>query len=57
LGQVFYLHFGFRILFGEQAKYFEDEIKPHIRHKKPGMLGMASTGPNLNASQVDLVNK
>jgi len=39
------------ILYGEQAKYFEDEIRPSIRHNKIGMVGMASAGPNLNASQ------
>jgi len=40
-----------RILYGEQARFFEDEIWPHLRHKKKGILGMASGGKNMNASQ------
>jgi cyclophilin family peptidyl-prolyl cis-trans isomerase len=40
-----------RILYGDQARFFEDEIRPHLRHKKKGILGMASGGKNMNASQ------
>lgn len=40
-----------RVLFGEQARFFDDEIHPHLRHTKKGVLGMASAGSNLNASQ------
>ena len=39
------------VLFGEQARFFDGEIKPHLRHKRKGMLGMAAGGKNLNASQ------
>ncbi|PRP86884.1 peptidyl-prolyl cis-trans isomerase-like 4 [Planoprotostelium fungivorum] len=39
------------LLYGEQAKYFEDEIRPHLKHKKIGMVAMANPGPNLNGSQ------
>eukprot|EP01114_Cavostelium_apophysatum_P024930 TRINITY_DN9987_c0_g1_i1.p1 TRINITY_DN9987_c0_g1~~TRINITY_DN9987_c0_g1_i1.p1 ORF type:complete len:477 (-),score=117.51 TRINITY_DN9987_c0_g1_i1:12-1388(-) len=39
------------ILYGEQAKFFEDEIRPHLRHKKKGTVAMASSGPNTNTSQ------
>ena len=30
-------------MYGPQARFFEDEIRPHLRHKKKGTLGMAST--------------
>lgn len=39
------------VLFGKQARYFDDEIKKHIRHDKKGVVGMAAQGPNQNASQ------
>lgn len=39
------------LLYGEQARFFEDEIKPHLKHKRKGTVGMASAGENLNASQ------
>lgn len=38
-------------MYGEQARFFEDEIRPHLRHKKKGILGMAGGGKNMNASQ------
>ena len=41
----------FRLLYGEQARFFEDEIRPHLKHKRKGIVGMASAGENLNASQ------
>ena len=39
------------ILYGDQARFFEDEIRPHLKHRRRGMVGMASGGPDLNASQ------
>eukprot|EP00884_Botryococcus_braunii_P005430 jgi/Botrbrau1/14889/Bobra.0248s0008.1 len=39
------------VLYGEQARFFDDEIIPHIRHTKKGIVGMAGAGENLNASQ------
>lgn len=30
------------VLYGEQARFFEDEIRPHLKHKKKGVVGMAS---------------
>jgi len=39
------------ILYGEQAKYFEDEVFPFLKHTKKGVVSMANKGPNLNASQ------
>lgn len=41
----------FSVLYGEQARFFEAEIRPHLRHKRKGMLSMAAGGKNLNASQ------
>eukprot|EP01125_Pyxidicula_operculata_P014371 TRINITY_DN4780_c0_g1_i1.p1 TRINITY_DN4780_c0_g1~~TRINITY_DN4780_c0_g1_i1.p1 ORF type:complete len:511 (-),score=128.77 TRINITY_DN4780_c0_g1_i1:143-1675(-) len=39
------------LLYGEQARFFQDEIKPHLKHKEIGTVAMASPGPNLNSSQ------
>lgn len=44
------------VLYGEQARFFEDEVRPHLKHKKRGLLGMASecrarVGPLLHWSQ------
>ncbi|GAX85095.1 hypothetical protein CEUSTIGMA_g12515.t1 [Chlamydomonas eustigma] len=39
------------LLYGEQARFFEDELRPHLKHKKRGVVGMASAGKNMNASQ------
>lgn len=42
----------FRFLYGEQARFFGDEIHLDVKHSKIGTLAMASAGENLNASQV-----
>ena len=41
-----------RFIYGEQAKFFEAEIKPRIKHKKKGTVSMANNGDNLHGSQV-----
>ena len=41
----------YRLLYGDQARFFEDEIRPHLKHKRKGVVAMASAGENLNASQ------
>jgi peptidyl-prolyl cis-trans isomerase-like 4 len=41
----------FGALYGPQARCFADELRPHLRHRRRGMLGMASAGPDANASQ------
>ena len=38
-------------LFGDQARFFEDETRPGLKHKAKGTVSMASAGENLNASQ------
>ncbi|TMW55037.1 hypothetical protein Poli38472_013799 [Pythium oligandrum] len=38
-------------LYGEQARFFDDEVRPQLKHNKKGLLGMANTGPNTNGSQ------
>lgn len=38
-------------MYGEQARFFEDEIHPHRKHKKRGVVAMASKGENSNGSQ------
>eukprot|EP00775_Hariotina_reticulata_P005815 gene5815-6056_t len=39
------------LMYGSQARFFDDEISPKRRHTGRGCVGMASPGPNLNASQ------
>jgi peptidyl-prolyl cis-trans isomerase-like 4 len=39
------------LIYGEQARFFEDERRPHLKHKVKGVVGMASPLPHLNASQ------
>lgn len=40
-----------RLVYGEQARFFDDEIRKDLRHRKPGMVGMAGAGKDMNASQ------
>lgn len=40
-----------RLMYGSQARFFDDEISPKRKHTSRGCVGMASPGPNLNASQ------
>lgn len=42
----------FRFLYGDQARFFGDEIHLDVKHSKIGTVSMASAGENLNASQV-----
>ena len=39
-------------LYGEQARYFDAEIKPRIKHTNIGMLSMVNNGSNMHGSQV-----
>lgn len=45
----------FRFLYGDQARFFSDEIHLDLKHSKMGTVAMASAGENLNASQVVMV--
>lgn len=38
-------------LYGEQAKYFDGEFKPRLKHEKLGTLSMVNNGNNMNGSQ------
>jgi peptidyl-prolyl cis-trans isomerase-like 4 len=38
-------------MYGDQARFFDDELRPRLRHKTRGMVGMASPVANANASQ------
>jgi len=39
------------VLYGPQARFFEHEISRALRHDRPGVVSMAASGPNTNASQ------
>ena len=36
------------MLYGENARFFDDELRPALRHKKRGVVSMTSSGPNTN---------
>ncbi|KZV56313.1 hypothetical protein F511_00310 [Dorcoceras hygrometricum] len=41
----------YKFLYGDQARFFCDEIHLDVKHSKVGTVAMASAGENLNASQ------
>ncbi|CAI0450444.1 unnamed protein product [Linum tenue] len=41
----------YKFLYGDQARFFNDEIHPNLKHTKMGTFAMASAGENMNASQ------
>ena len=41
----------FGVMYGPQARFFDDELVPRLKHAKAGQIGMASAGAGLNASQ------
>ncbi|KAK3097466.1 hypothetical protein FSP39_009887 [Pinctada imbricata] len=38
-------------IYGEQAKYFEMEVSPRIKHTKAGLVSMVNNGNNMHGSQ------
>ena len=42
-------------MYGDQARFFNDEIHPDLKHDTVGVVAMASAGENLNASQVSVM--
>ena len=47
----------FGLLHGEAKRFFEDEMKPAMKHQKKGTVSMANAGENLNASQVTVSSR
>ncbi|XP_020205934.1 peptidyl-prolyl cis-trans isomerase CYP59 isoform X2 [Cajanus cajan] len=41
----------YKFLYGDQARFFSNEIHIDLKHSKTGTVAMASAGENLNASQ------
>ncbi|KAL3883550.1 hypothetical protein ACJMK2_029803 [Sinanodonta woodiana] len=41
----------FHQLYGDQARYFECEMTPRIKHTKTGMVSMVNNGNNMHGSQ------
>ncbi|KAL6998975.1 cytochrome P450 monooxygenase 59 [Sarracenia purpurea var. burkii] len=41
----------YKFLYGDQARFFGDEIRLELKHNKIGTVAMASAGEDLNASQ------
>ncbi|KDP25100.1 hypothetical protein JCGZ_22635 [Jatropha curcas] len=41
----------YKFLYGDQARFFSDELHLDLKHSKTGTVAMASAGENLNASQ------
>ncbi|KAM7495715.1 hypothetical protein LguiB_030324 [Lonicera macranthoides] len=41
----------YKFLYGDQARFFGDEIRLDLKHSKMGTVAMASAGEDLNASQ------
>lgn len=41
----------YKFLYGDQARFFNDEIHHDLKHSETGTVAMASGGENLNASQ------
>lgn len=41
----------YKLLYGDQARFFDDEFHPTLKHDKVGIVAMASAGENANASQ------
>ncbi|GFS45291.1 cyclophilin 59 [Actinidia rufa] len=41
----------YKFLYGDQARFFGDEIRLELKHTKMGIIAMASAGEDLNASQ------
>ena len=39
-------------MYGDQARFFEMENKPRIKHTKMGTLSMVNNGENMHGSQV-----
>jgi peptidyl-prolyl cis-trans isomerase-like 4 len=47
-------YFLLSLISGDEHRYFEDEIHPHLRHDRKGIVSMASRAPDLNGSHVIL---
>lgn len=48
----FYFFLHNRILYGDQAKYFDMEVAPRLKHRSVGTVSMVNNGGNMHGSQV-----
>ena len=46
------MYFLTRHLYGDQAAFFEAEIKPRIKHTRRGLVSMVNDGNGMHGSQV-----
>jgi len=44
-----------RLLYGDQAKFFDMEAVPRMKHRTVGTVSMVNNGGNMHGSQVPLV--
>ena len=42
----------YRTLYGDQARYFDWEFVPKIKHVKSGLVSMVNNGNDMHGSQV-----
>ena len=45
----------FRHIYGDQAKYFDLELKPRIKHRTKGTISFVNNGNDMHGSQVSFI--
>ncbi len=47
----------YRKLYGDQARYYEAEVVPVLKHTKPGLLSMVNVGDNMYILEIETFKK